>query len=1236
MQWGSSSENANIAVKNGACTGQNDEGPVCFTCGYARKEGEPCEGCSFVVPAQGSFPVTGAHTLDRETAQAVDVVPLSSYVCPCCGVEGACMSDDGLWRPDGTVDFQVLLDSPFKARTRWFVREGLDFRSFTFSLWFNFLTILLTSVSNTVVADVAQRWIPGFNRESKRLMIKRLSQICLFSVDKLPKVIIMSFLLLLPGADAMANSTALVTSEARADPMWEYFIFFMQVLLWNFVLLYCAVYNAWAFYNDRLDALINQGIRKCLSFKYEARVCTGLMGAVIFFVSYILIIVAIKILIRLGFSRLPYWILKTIINLLTLPYYLPKVIIKTIVAFLAKFFNFFKRFTVEAPEKVRSVVQEYAIGEEILDLLENSIVQQWNKFEVDAGVYVGGFTEEARYESTVPSSVFIACDDTQPRIIANKDGIVWHHSMCWRYKSFLVFCRHGLDEQTKYVLKVKDRHLDLKWQNMNFKFDICFYPLRDQEISLLQLRALQPKVITPGLSCAVEVFGYHNLRSWRSLGMAEYDLEKDNVYHYASTDKGWSGTPVLCGNTVLGMHAQGLNGKNVAYPIHLIEALAPTSQPAAPIGAEAVKWQQKYMDGIINEYRRTQWKMGAQQRYSDDPTDLNVYVTVPLNGRMRTMAMTEDEWDDFHEKTQRAYARDHDPVYAQDVDDSRGDSYGADYEEPATVRGRRNRRGGKHAEMDYVREQEQEKRRPEKEVDTSRRPDAEDEANLKKPKRQRKKKQSVDKKKNENAENPNEIFKTFKYVFCHKPCHVEPVEVVVNDPESKIPCPTGLVWPKVEAQDEKDSFAFHETRVNKNSEKRHVSSECLVAAESLYSPLKIKHNKNWNSKENFLRAMESINKKGSPGQPLMQIKGTNEDLIEHLGVDGIWTLVQKRIEDYLNPDLDPTEVADEVRVFVKREAHTKEKAALKRWRLIWNVALIDQIVDRMLWQDLQDVSTRNWENTPNACGFSLTEGGWNRLFRSLRIDKPDDTDMGVSDYSSMDWTYTRNIMEDADELKLRLIVGSKSDKAFLRLVEARRKAVSIKKVSFSDGTVYKQLEEYAGLNPSGRFMTLFDNSVAGVLHVIETCIKDDQMIFPLKGLGDDNLHRCNFKEESFKSVSEELGFILKYHEVGKIWNLDFGSTGFKRLGDQVVPIPVNLDKHEFTWQRRPSMQQASKEVLVSMLTSYCALYAFHDKFEVWNERLAELDVRACKSREYLQTMTTGFEARVNPGDPGWK
>jgi hypothetical protein len=181
-----------------------------------------------------------------------------------------------------------------------------------------------------------------------------------------------------------------------------------------------------------------------------------------------------------------------------------------------------------------------------------------------------------------------------------------------------------------------------------------------------------------------------------------------------------------------------------------------------------------------------------------------------------------------------------------------------------------------------------------------------------------------------------------------------------------------------------------------------------------------------------------------------------------------------------------------------------------------------------------------------------------------------------------------------------------------------------------------QKEEYAGLNPSGRYMTLFDNSLAGNFHVIETCIREDKLIQPMKGLGDDNLHHKDFSDKTFQEVSKELGFILKYHEVGKIWDLDFGSTKFVKFGTQVVPVPKNLDKHEFVWQRRPSLKQASKEVNISMLQSYCLLYAFHPKFDVWRKRLVELDVQAARSRAYYQDLITGFESkRVSPGEPGW-
>jgi hypothetical protein len=89
-----------------------------------------------------------------------------------------------------------------------------------------------------------------------------------------------------------------------------------------------------------------------------------------------------------------------------------------------------------------------------------------------------------------------------------------------------------------------------------------------------------------------------------------------------------------------------------------------------------------------------------------------------------------------------------------------------------------------------------------------------------------------------------------------------------------------------------------------------------------------------------------INKDGSPGWPYLKVAQTNAEFVELMGLPAVTKLVRDRIKTMLETG---KVIRDAVRIFIKQEPHKREKRAEGRWRLIWSVSLIDQIIDSILF-----------------------------------------------------------------------------------------------------------------------------------------------------------------------------------------------------------------------------------------------------------------------------------------------
>lgn len=428
----------------------------------------------------------------------------------------------------------------------------------------------------------------------------------------------------------------------------------------------------------------------------------------------------------------------------------------------------------------------------------------------------------------------------------------------------------------------------------------------------------------------------------------------------------------------------------------------------------------------------------------------------------------------------------------------------------------------------------------------------------------------------------------------------------------------------------KQSVDFNQTeRPDQNTWNR-----ILDRAESYYS-----HSK-WRIREDFLSDNHIIdtinivmtkNKDKNPGAIYTRMgMHTNVDVLTKVGLSGLVIEVKKRLYE-LETSEDTKYSADPVRIFQKPEGHKMSKVAEKRWRLIWGVSLIDQIIDRLLYLEVNQASLDNAAKQAAKPGINFKSGGIHRMVSKYNSKRDD---WSSYDARSFDFTVGGDQLDLARELNSRLcLTHGPLKERWETLSKAREEAVKFGKFVFSDGTVCKQI--LPGVQKSGRFTTIDGNCKVTVTNRIRYDISREVPSDPngTIAMGDDTVEN-NIKDPSdfIKFVGERCGNKLKLEcEPGPFTEQSFCSTKFKRTKTGVyVGVPQNFGRCAWTIA---NLAKKKCKTYVEALTGYCIEYAFHEKWELFYNELVRIDPISARSRQWyeqvhLREETSPVENRV--------
>lgn len=219
-----------------------------------------------------------------------------------------------------------------------------------------------------------------------------------------------------------------------------------------------------------------------------------------------------------------------------------------------------------------------------------------------------------------------------------------------------------------------------------------------------------------------------------------------------------------------------------------------------------------------------------------------------------------------------------------------------------------------------------------------------------------------------------------------------------------------------------------------------------------------------------------MNPDASPGVPWARLSATNGVLMRDYG-ELVWSCVEQRLKalctcdcgDLTAEELVKAGLTDPIRVFVKNEPHSIKKLKEGRYRLIMSISVADNLVERLLNAELNNLEIAGYDRLPVKPGMGFSEAKIDSMGAYLE----EFSELVSSDVSGWDWSVT------ADELRfdaLRRIqaYGVATDHPLAKALMNRATCLSRSVITFSDGVMLAQRVD--GVQKSGSYNTSSGNS----------------------------------------------------------------------------------------------------------------------------------------------------------------
>lgn len=220
--------------------------------------------------------------------------------------------------------------------------------------------------------------------------------------------------------------------------------------------------------------------------------------------------------------------------------------------------------------------------------------------------------------------------------------------------------------------------------------------------------------------------------------------------------------------------------------------------------------------------------------------------------------------------------------------------------------------------------------------------------------------------------------------------------------------------------------------------------------------------------------------KSSPGVPLVKLFLSNEalgphrELIEQAVYARILLLSGKPLDERSGLALVCLGLVDPVRVFVKNEPHALKKYQTKRFRLISSVALVDQVVERVLFSSQNKNEIAQHLAIPSQPGMGLDDQGISDIYNIVKAHSgPHFSGIAEADVTGFDWSV--QLWELMMDVKVRIcLYGVKATSPLGCAMRNRVWCLAHPVLTTCRGNMYEP--KIPGIQLSGSFNTSSTNS----------------------------------------------------------------------------------------------------------------------------------------------------------------
>jgi hypothetical protein len=283
----------------------------------------------------------------------------------------------------------------------------------------------------------------------------------------------------------------------------------------------------------------------------------------------------------------------------------------------------------------------------------------------------------------------------------------------------------------------------------------------------------------------------------------------------------------------------------------------------------------------------------------------------------------------------------------------------------------------------------------------------------------------------------------------------------------------------------------------------------------------------------------------SPGIPYSRLGRTNKDVLEDGSSRGVVVgAIVERLRLFMRTDAQVVRnltaeekvqqgFCDPVKIFIKQEPHKVQKIKDGKWRIISNVSIVDQVIERILYRAQNKLEISRWTTTPSKPGMGLHDEGLEQLYSEVQAQIRAGFRVAGSDISGWDWAVVGWMLFWDAEARC-VLAGAGCDSLFWKLTYARTSCLALKVFQLSDGQLWAQTVE--GVQASGSYNTSSTNSrirvmMSWLLNVVWTI-----------AMGDDNLETVLDSGEV--PEYDSLGLPLKEYVISEDGTFEFCSMIF--------------------------------------------------------------------------------------------